>query len=277
MSTEPFPTGPRGRVQDKVIAVIGGGQTPGATVGNGRAAALLYAREGGRVLVADRDLASAEETARIISDEGGTAHPVLVDVKEEDDLRAMVSTCLGLWGQIDVLHNNVGISQAGGDAPIDEITPEAFTHVIEVNLRGMVLACKHVLPVMRAGGGGVIINVGSIASRIDFPWVAYKTSKAGVLALTEHLAIRNADMGVRANAILPGLVDTPMAVEKYLRDGVSRDAVVAQRADQVPLKGRSPGTAWDVAYAALFLASDEASFITGVSLTVDGGQTLVVG
>jgi NAD(P)-dependent dehydrogenase (short-subunit alcohol dehydrogenase family) len=268
---------PRGRVQDKVVIVVGGGQTPGATVGNGRAAAILYAREGARVLVADRDLGSAQDTVDIITSDRGAGHAIQVDVKEEHDLGTMVSACIDLWGKIDVLHYNVGVSSAGGDAPIKDITPEAFTHVMEVNLRGLVLACKHVLPVMRARETGVIISVGSISSRIDFPWVAYKTSKAGVVALTEHVAIRNAEKGVRANVILPGLVDTPMAVEKHVRDGVSRDDVVALRANQVPLKRMSPGNAWDVARAALFLASDEASFITGASLTVDGGQTLVVG
>ena len=265
-----------GRVQDKTAVVVGGGQTPGATVGNGRAAALLYAREGAKVLVADRVLESAEETVELIRGEGGIASSVEVDVRNESDLQNMVRSSLEEFGSLDVLHYNVGVSQAGGDAPVTEITAEAFTRVLEINLRGMVLASKHALPVMREQGGGVIVNIASIAARMNYPWVSYKTSKAGLIALTEHLAITNASYGIRANVILPGLMDTPMAVEHKLKDGASREEVVKDRAGRTPLKGR-PGNAWDVAHAALFLASDEAAFVTGATLTVDGGQTLVVG
>jgi NAD(P)-dependent dehydrogenase (short-subunit alcohol dehydrogenase family) len=237
----------------------------------------LFAREGAKVLVADRDLSSAGETAEMIRSEGGTASSVAVDVKQESDLARMVASCMDEWGRIDILHNNVGVSQAGGDAPVTEITPEAFTHIMEINLRGMVLACKHALPVMREQGFGAIVNIASVAANINYPTVGYKTSKAGVVTLTEHLAITNAAYGIRANVVLPGLVDTPMAVERQMREsGLSRDEVVAGRSARTPLKVR-PGNAWDVAHAALFLASDDAAFITGAALTVDGGQTLVVG
>ena len=265
-----------GRVAGKSAIVVGGGQTPGSSTGNGRAAALVFAREGANVLVADRSIDSAEETAQMIRSEGGTASAVAVDVTQEGDLARMVGVCSELWGGVDILHNNVGISREGGDASITEITPEAFTRITDINLRGMVLACKHALPVMREQGGGVIVNIASVAGRIDFPWIAYQTSKAGVVILTEHLAITNAKYGIRANAILPGLMDTPMAVEGQLRGGVTRDVVLAQRSARTPLKGR-PGNAWDVAYAALFLASDEAAFISGAGLTVDGAQTLIRG
>jgi NAD(P)-dependent dehydrogenase (short-subunit alcohol dehydrogenase family) len=227
--------------------------------------------------VADRDRDSARETADLIDAEGGTAASVGVDVKQAPDLEHMVTVCLETFGRIDVLHNNVGISKAGGDAPVTEIDPAAFTHIMEINLRGMVLACKYVLPVMREQGSGAIINIASVAARIDYPLVAYKTSKAGVVSLTEHVAITNAKYGVRANVILPGLIDTPMAVEPQAREGgLSRDDIVARRSERTPLKVR-PGSAWDVAHAALYLASEEAAFVTGTALTVDGGQSLIVG
>jgi NAD(P)-dependent dehydrogenase (short-subunit alcohol dehydrogenase family) len=266
-----------GRVAGKVAVVVGAGQTPGQTVGNGRATALLLAREGARVLAVDRDLASAEETAAQITAEGGEAVAVRADVTVEDDLVAAIAAARERWGRVDVLHNNVGISLAGGDAPVEEIDADAFDRITAVNLRGMVLACKHAIPVMREQGGGVIITISSIAAVINYPYVAYRTSKAGVIALTEQVAITNARYGIRANAILPGLMDTPMAVENRVgRGGATREEVVAQRNARVPLGARM-GTAWDVAHAALFLASDEAAFITGVALAVDGGQRLAAG
>ena len=265
-----------GRLAGQAAVVVGGGQTPGATTGNGRAAAMLYAREGARVLVADANLASAEETAAAIRAEGGEADSIEVDVLVEEQIAGMVTGCVERWGRLDVLHNNVGVSSAGGDAAVTDIAADAYSRILDINLRGMVLAAKHALPVMREQRSGVIINVSSIAAKIVYPTVAYKTSKAGVVALTEHLAVSNADYGIRVNAVLPGLVDTPMAVEKHIQGTVTRDQVVEQRAAKIPLKGHR-GDAWDVARAALFLASADAAFITGVSLTVDGGQTLLVG
>lgn len=266
-----------GRLADKVAVVVGAGQTPGETVGNGRATALLFAREGARVLAVDRDLESAQETVDQITGEGGEAHAYRMDVTVPEDVPPMVRGCLQRWGRIDVLHNNVGISLAGGDAPIDDIEAEAFDRVTAVNLRGMVLTCKHVLPVMREQGGGAVINISSIATVINYPYVAYRTSKAGVVAFTEQLAISQAAFGIRANVILPGLMNTPMAIENRVgRNGATREQVVAERDSHIPLRRRM-GSAWDVAHAALFLASDEASFITGAVLKVDGGQSLDVG
>ena len=266
-----------GRVAGKVAIVVGAGQTPGATVGNGRAAALLLGREGAKVVAADADFASAEETAKAIVDEGGVALAVRADVTEESDIADMTAICLENWGRIDILHNNVGVSVAAGDAPVDEIEAGAFARVIAINLGGMVLTCKHVLPTMRLQRSGVITNISSIAVHMNHPTVGYRTSKAGVITLTEHVAITNAKYGIRANVILPGLMNTPMAVEHQIgKSGADRDEVVAQREKKIPLKGH-PGSAWDVANAALFLASDEALFITGASLTVDGGQSLLIG
>lgn len=265
------------RLLDKTALVVGGGQTPGESVGNGRATALVFGREGANVLVADRNLNSAQETADEIVAEGGRASAMLVDVTDEDSIKAMVAEAVARLGRIDILHNNVGVSLAGGDAVITEIDMDAFARVTTINLQGMVATCKHVLPIMRAQGGGVIISIGSLASQIDYPYIAYKTSKAGVVAMTENIAIRHAEFGIRANVILPGLMETPMAIENRVGlGGVSRNDVIEGRNQHVPLR-RKMGTGWDVAHAALFLASDEAAFITGVSLPVDGGQSLAVG
>jgi len=261
------------RLKDKVAIIVGGGQTPGETIGNGRATAMLFAREGAKVLVVDRDLASAEETVAIIADEGGTAAAAAADVTDEASLEKMIVGCTEKWGRIDILHNNVGFSLAGGDAVIEDITVEAFDRVTAVNLRGMVMTCKHVLPIMRAQKSGVILSISSMAVLDSYPYVTYKTSKAGVVAMTEQLAYMNADYGIRANVILPGLMNTPMAVESRITDEMSREDVIAARDAKVPL-GKKMGSAWDVAYAALFLASDEAKFISGVTLPVDGGAAV---
>jgi len=260
-------------LENRIAIVVGGGQTPGATIGNGRATALTMAREGARVWVADHRLDSAEETVAMIEAEGGTARAGHVDVTDEASLAAMIADCLRTWDRIDVLHNNVGVSLAGGDAPIEDITGEAFDRIMAINLRGMVLACKHVLPSMRAQRRGVIINISSMAAWGSYPYVAYKTSKAGVIALTEQLAAANARYGIRANVILPGLMNTPMAIESRVAAGKPRVEVIAERDARVPL-GAKMGTAWDVAHAATFLASDKAQFITGVALPVDGGASV---
>ena len=265
------------RLQGRVALVVGAGQSPGETMGNGRATSLLFAREGAMVIAVDRDAVSAEETVAMIHGEGGQAMAVEADVKVEESLKVAVDKCLRQHGGIDILHNNVGISLAGGDAEITEITVEAFDHCVAVNLRGMVLACKHVLPSMRERGKGVITNISSLAAWSAYPLVAYKTTKSAVIALTEQLAIQNAKFGIRANVILPGLMDTPMAVDTRVRVlGKSREQIAADRGAKVPL-GRKMGTGWDVAHAALFLASDDAGFITGAALPVDGGTSVSLG
>jgi NAD(P)-dependent dehydrogenase (short-subunit alcohol dehydrogenase family) len=262
------------RLAGKSAIIIGAGQTPGMTIGNGRATAIRFAREGARVFCVDRDLASAEETVAMIAGEGGEAVAFAADITVEESVQAAIAECGRRFGRIDILHNNVGVSLAGGDAPITEIEGDAFDRVMDINLKGMVFACKHVLPVMREQGGGVIINISSMAAITAYPYVAYKTSKAGVIALTEQIAALNARYNIRANCILPGLMNTPMAVEARVTAlGKTREEVIADRDRQVAL-GRKMGTGWDVANAALFLASDEAAFITGVSLPVDGGSSV---
>ncbi len=265
------------RLKDKVAVIVGAGQTPGMTMGNGRATALLFAREGAKVWAVDRDLASAEETAAMIAKEGGTAMAAAADITDEAAIEKTIADCAAKWGRIDILHNNVGLSLAGGDSVIEQITPEAFDRVTAINLRGMVITCKHVLPIMKKQQSGVIISISSLAVLESYPYVTYKTSKAGVIAMTEQIAYMYAADGIRANVILPGLMNTPMAVEARVKaSGKSREQVIAERDAKVPL-GRRMGTAWDVAFAALFLASDEARFITGVSLPVDGGAHVQVG
>jgi NAD(P)-dependent dehydrogenase (short-subunit alcohol dehydrogenase family) len=259
-----------GRVDGKAAIVVGGGQTKGETIGNGRATAIVLAREGARVLVVDRNLDSAHDTVQTITAEGGQAWPWETDVTSEEAVRRMIAAALARFGRLDILHNNVGASIALGDAPADEMTEAAFQRSFDVNLKSMWLACKHALPALRESGGS-IVNIASMAARNAYPLVGYKTTKAAVVALTENLAAGNARYGVRANAILPGLMNTPMAIEARVAQGTPREEVIASRDRRVPLRRRM-GTGWDVAYAALYLHSDEAGFVTGVSLAVDGGE-----
>jgi len=262
-----------GRVEGKTLLIFGGGQTPGETIGNGRATAMLLAREGARVFVVDRSLEAAEETAVLIRDEGGEATGFAADVVEEEDVQGAIDSCLSKYERIDLLHNNVGASLALGDAPGTELTVDAFDRLYQVNLRGMWLACKHALPHMREQGGGSIVNISSMAARGAYPYVGYKTTKVAVIGLTENLAGFNAEFGVRVNAILPGLMNTPMAIEARVAAGWDRAEIIAERDGNVPL-GRKMGSGWDIAYASLYLHSDEASFVTGVALPVDGGSAV---
>jgi len=265
------------RLKGKVAVVIGAGQSPGTGMGNGRATAMLFAREGAKVLAVDRDPVSAAETVKLICGEGGTAEAFEADVTREDQLKQRIADCVARWGRLDVLHNNVGISVAGGDASPTEITEAAFDRIMTVNLRGVVIACKHALPVMREQKSGAIVNISSMAAIDNYPWVTYKASKAAMIAYTRQLAILNAPYGIRANVILPGLMDTPMAVDTRARAfGRTREDVAAERDAKVPLRQKQ-GTAWDIAYAALYLASDEAGFVTGAVLPVDGGASCKVG
>ena len=265
------------RLRDKVAIVVGAGQSPGETIGNGRATALLFAREGARVLLTDNRLDSAQETCTMIEQEGGEALAFQAEVTSEEDCRRMAEACVDKWGRIDILHNNVGIGERGSGFMFGELTVADWQRFMDVNLKGMFLTCHEVLPRMITQGSGVILNVSSIASLMSTPAIAYKTSKAGVNALTQGLALEAAPHGVRVNAILPGLVDTPMAVDGRVQAyGTAREEVVLKRNSRVPLKG-GMGTGWDVGHAAVFLASDDAKFITGVLLPVDGGQSAKVG
>ena len=260
------------RLEGKVSIVTGAGQTPGATIGNGRATAILLAREGSRVLLVDRDIERARETHEMVAAEGGEAAEFAADVTNGDECRAMVEACTTRWGRVDVLVNNVGIAGVGDAGPID-IDEQEWRRILDTNLTSMLLTCKHVLPVMRQQGAGSIVNISSMASVLSTPVLAYKVSKAGVNALTQQIAAGNARHGIRCNAVLPGLMYTPMAIDAWAeRAGIPLEEAVRRRDALVPMG--TMGTAWDVANAVLYLASDEASFVTGVLLPVDGGQAV---
>jgi NAD(P)-dependent dehydrogenase (short-subunit alcohol dehydrogenase family) len=262
------------RLKDRIAIVVGAGQSPGEGMGNGRATALTFAREGAKVLCVDHNLASAQETADMIAAQDGIAAAFKADVTKDAKIRAMVAEALALWGRIDILHNNVGVSLSGGDAELLALREEAFDRCVAINLKSCILAAKHVIPIMRQQRSGAIINISSMAAITTYPYVAYKATKSAMIAFTEQLAYQNAEYGIRANVILPGLMDTPMAVDTRAREfGKSRAEIAAERDSKVPLR-RKMGTAWDVANAALFLASDEANFITGVTLPVDGGASV---
>ena len=268
------------RLKDKIAIVVGAGQGPGTGMGNGRATVIRFVQEGAKVLCVDKDLNSAQETVAMAASEakgGGAAAAFEADVTREASMKAMIDHCKAKWGRVDILHYNVGFSIAGGDAPPTEITEDAFDRILTVNLRGMVMAVKHVLPIMRAQKSGAILGISSLAAWEKYPYVAYKVSKSAMVAYCQQIAIQNAEYGIRSNVILPGLMDTPMAVDTRARhSGKSRAEVAAMRDARVPLRHKM-GTAWDVANAALFLASDEANFITGVQLPVDGGSLVDIG
>ena len=263
-----------GRLADKVALVMGAGSS-GPGWGNGKAASVLFAREGAKLLCVDIEPDAAAETAAIIAGEGGRAEAQAADVSRADQVEAMVARCLALYGRIDVLHNNVGILEVGG--PV-EASEESWDRIMAVNLKSMFLTCKHVLPVMERQGKGAIVNVASIAAIrwLGVPYVSYSASKAGVVQLTRSVALQYAAKGIRANAILPGLMNTPMIVEplKEAYAGGDADRMIAVRDAQCPMGHM--GDAWDVAYAALYLASDEAKYVTGTELVVDGGITAQV-
>ena len=258
-----------GRLKDKVAIVIGAGSS-GPGWGNGKATAVVFAREGAKVLCVDRVKAAAEETVGIIKGEGNEASAHVADVTKSGEIRLMVDACLKRYGRIDVLHNNVGIASLGG--PV-ELSEEDWDKVNDVNIKSFFLTCKHVLPVMEKQGKGAIVNVSSIAS-IRMPkgihYVAYNATKGAVNSFTQAVALQYADKGIRCNAILPGLMNTPMIapLSSAYSEG-DYEKMIAMR-DKISPTGKM-GDAWDVAYAALFLASDEAKYVNGHLLVVDGG------
>lgn len=263
-----------GRLAGKAAVVVGAGQQPGATIGNGRAIALTLAREGAEVLCVDRLADRAAAVAAEIGDAGGIAFALAANVVT--DAQTIVDTALERWGRIDVLVNNVGIGHAG-DGPAQHCTDDAFDMVFAVNFTGARRVIRAALQTMRAAGSGAIVNVSSLASIAGANMLAYEVSKAALNRLTTATARSSASKGVRCNAVLPGLIDTPMAVGgTAARDGRDLAAQRAARDAMIPLKG-GMGTGWDTANAVLFLASDEARFITGVLLPVDGGSSVRIG
>ena len=259
------------RLQDKVAIVTGAGSI-GPGWGNGKAMAVLFAREGAKVFAVDLNRTAAEETKSIIDQEGGLCTVHQADVTKSAEVKTFVDRCLEIYGRVDILLNNVGIVESGG--PV-EISEENWDRLIEINLKSMFLTCKYCLPVMEKQGAGAIVNISSIGALrfLGYPCVSYNASKGAVNQLTQNIAVQYAAKGIRANCVLPGLMNTPMIREplKKFYAGGDIDKMIEIRNQQCPMK--KMGDAWDVAYAALFLASDEAKYITGANLVVDGGIT----
>jgi NAD(P)-dependent dehydrogenase (short-subunit alcohol dehydrogenase family) len=256
------------RLKDKVAIVMGAGSV-GPGWGNGKATAVLFAREGAKVIAVDRNPQAAEETRAIIESEGGTALAMTADITRSEDVKRVVDETVAAFGRIDVLHNNVGVTEMGG--PI-EASEESWHRVLDTNLTGIFLSCKHTLPVMLRQKAGAIVNISSLAAirYTGYPYISYYAAKAGVNNFTTALALQYARDGIRANAIMPGLMNTPLIYQQISGQYASPEDMVKARDAACPM-GKM-GTGWDIAYAALFLASDEAKFITGVCLPVDGGQ-----
>jgi NAD(P)-dependent dehydrogenase (short-subunit alcohol dehydrogenase family) len=262
------------RLEGKVAVITGAGQQKGESIGNGRAAAVLFARHGAKLVLANRSMASLEGTRELLQKEGFDAECVTADISNEDDCAALVKTAVAKFGRIDILHNNVGIGALDGDTA--KIDKSAWDHVFSVNLDGAMLISKHILPIMRVQRSGSITHVSSTAAIASMPLIAYKTSKAALHEFVRWMAFENAPHNIRCNVLMLGLIDTPMAIEGYhLATGTPRDTLRKQRDARVPM-GRM-GTAWETASVALFLASDEASYLTGAVIPVDGGMHTRVG
>ena len=265
-----------GRLEGKTAIVVGAGSI-GPGWGNGKATAVAFAREGAQVLCVDRNAAAAAETVEIITGEGGKATAFAADASRSEDIAAMVATCRKTYGRIDVLDNNVGIAETGS---VVDVAEADWDRVFAVNLKSAYLAMKHVIPVMVTQGGGSVINISSIASirHLGISYVTYATTKAAMNQMTRTTAVEFAARKVRVNAILSGLMKTPMVAHSaglaasYAKGDV--EAMWRARDAQVPMGHM--GDAWDVANAALFLASDESKYVTGIELVVDGGITLKV-
>jgi hypothetical protein len=258
-----------GRLAGKAAVVTGAGSV-GPGWGNGRATAVLFAREGAEVLVADCDRDAAQETVRLIEGEGGTVVLRQADVTDAQSVADMIAECVKAFGKIDILHNNVGGSMPGG--PV-EMSVETFAQQLDLNLTSVFLACKAVLPLMEAQASGAIVNVGSVGGMryLGHNHVGYSAAKAGLVQFTRQIAVQYGPKGIRANTIIPGLIDTPLLEHRVSKfQGRADLATLRNEAKtRVPLGRR--GDAWDVAYAALYLASDEAKYVTGTELLVDGG------
>ncbi|MEO1200935.1 MAG: SDR family oxidoreductase [Pseudomonadota bacterium] len=263
-----------GRLDGKVALVVGAGSI-GPGWGNGKAAAVLFAREGAKVFCADINGEAAAETADFIRAEGGQAEHVQADITKADNVARMVEACVMEFGTVNVLDNNVGVAEVGG---VVELPEADWDRVMDINLKGAFLTMKHVIPVMLEAGGGSIVNISSIASirYTGVPYATYYASKAAINHLTRATAVEYADQNVRVNAVLPGLMRTPMVeksaglAKRYAEGDV--EEMWRIRDAQVPMGHM--GDAWDVANAALYLASDEARYVTGIELVVDGGITL---
>jgi NAD(P)-dependent dehydrogenase (short-subunit alcohol dehydrogenase family) len=265
-----------GRMEGKKALVVGAGQPEHEALGNGRAISRRLAQEGAVVVALDREADRAEATVKAIEAEGGTAHPLVGDVLDPDDCARVVRDAAEIMGGLDTLVNVVGGSY--GDKGMLELEPDAWQHVMDLNLRSTWLVSRAAVPFMEQRGGGAITNISSVGSRAQGgTFFSYSIAKSGVNALTHFMAVELAPSGIRCNVILPSFILTPHSFEGLIRGGIAEDeAGVKELAKKsVPL-GR-PGSAWDVAHAVLFLSSEESSFITGLEVPVDGGALQIVG
>lgn len=262
------------RLKDKTAIIVGAGQTAGDTIGNGRAMAMRFAQEGATVLCADRNLDSASETVAKIEALGGKAIAYEMDVTDAAQCATLAANAQKQLDRIDILVNNVGIGR--GDAPPHAIDEDTWDRIMAVNLKSMVMTIRHVLPVMRQQQSGAILNISSLAAIAGHHMVTYEVSKMGVNRLTTVTAGGNAKYNIRCNCIMPGLIDTPMAINSISQTrGIPAEQLREERNQRVPMGHM--GSAWDIANAALFLCSDEAKFITGAILPVDGGMSVRIG
>lgn len=267
----------RGRLAGKIALVVGGGSI-GPGWGNGKAAAVVFAREGARVAVVDRRIEAAQETVDIIKRAGGDALALSGDVTDENDVARIVVDALAACGRIDVLHNNVGGSGTG--KRLDNMTLGDWNETLARNVTSAMLTCRAVVPHMERNGGGSIVNVSSISSirHLGVPTAVYSAAKGALNELTKNIAVEYARKQIRANCVLPGYIDTPFirrdvgGVPSYRRKGFESAEVYAAARNEIVPMGRM-GTGFDVAYAALFFASDESAYVTGQMLVVDGGVT----
>jgi NAD(P)-dependent dehydrogenase (short-subunit alcohol dehydrogenase family) len=262
-----------GRLQGKVAVVTGAG-TRGTGIGNGKACAILYAREGAKVIAADIDAEAAAATAEIIRGEGGTCIPLTADVSRNEDCAAMIAACVAEFGRVDVLHNNVGITNSGGPVEYGE---DQWDRMMNVNAKSMFLTAKHALVHMERQRSGSIVNIGSINAEraIPFPKFAYAASKAAMIAMSREIAIQYAPLGIRSNVVLVGLIRSPIVEQNNVKLYGGDLEEMWKKRDGMSPTGKQ-GEVWDIAHASLFFASDESNYVNGTVLPVDGGLVNMV-
>jgi NAD(P)-dependent dehydrogenase (short-subunit alcohol dehydrogenase family) len=258
-----------GRLEGKVALVFGAGSV-GPGWGNGKATTVAFAREGAKVISIDLNAEAAQETANIVLEDGGICEAMAADVTQSAQVKRVVDHCLSVYGRIDILQNNVGMAYLGG--PV-EMSEQTWTDSLQLNVGSMFLTTKYVLPIMERQQSGAIVNISSIASIrwLGTAYIAYASSKAAVNQFTQAIALQYAGKGIRANVIMPGLMNTPNARASLLSTYSNEKELVERRNAACPMGAM--GDAWDIAYASVFLASDEAKYVTGVVLPVDGGLT----
>jgi NAD(P)-dependent dehydrogenase (short-subunit alcohol dehydrogenase family) len=261
----------RGRVEGKVALVTGAGQVDGPGIGTGRATSRLLARQGASVVLVDRELSRAEATRKEIEQTGGTATTVQGDVTNRADCERMTQAALDNFGRLDVAVNNVGVSIPGN---VVDTSEETWDQLIDINLKSVFLVSKYAIPAMASGGGGSVINVSSVGALRSIGFAAYSAAKGGMISLSQEMAAQHGPEGIRVNVVVPGNIQTPRTKGATRRLGTDVDAMARRAAQVLPLGRTTHGTGWDIGYAALFLASEESSWITGQVLVADGGANV---